>query len=235
LNSCPANQVQKNGFDAVVYVMGCGNAAITIFLSDFLKPYLGGSLGIVLIAPATFLSRHLDTPQTLYYLILAGVLLILFISVRLRDSRIGRAWKAIREDEDVAQAMGINLTSTKLLAFATGAAFGGLSGAIFAAKLSTVYPHSFVLLVSINVLSLIIVGGMGSLPGVVVGALILVGMPELLREFSEYRLLIYGALLIFMMLNKPEGFIPEAIHRRELHEAEPESVAAGTHIAEVAK
>ncbi len=120
--------------------------------------------------------------------------------------------------------MGINLTSTKLLAFATGAAFGGLSGAIFASKLSTVYPHSFVLLVSINVLALIIVGGMGSLPGVIVGALLLVGLPELLREFSEFRLLIYGALLIAMMLNKPEGFIPEAVHKRELHEEAEDNI-----------
>src|SRR5262249_41643737 len=140
-----------------IITLGFGEIIRILFLSDFLKPYLGGSLGIVLIAPATFLNKHLDTPQTLYYLILAAVLLVLFFSLRLRDSRIGRAWKAIREDEDVAQAMGINLTTTKLLAFATGAAFGGLSGAIFAAKLSTVYPHSFVLLVSINVLSLIIV------------------------------------------------------------------------------
>jgi branched-chain amino acid transport system permease protein len=159
--------------------------------------------------------------------ILAGCLVALFVAYRLRDSRIGRAWKAIREDEDVAQAMGINLTTTKLLAFATGAGFGGLSGAIFASKLSTVYPHSFVLLVSINVLALIIVGGMGSLPGVIVGALLLVGMPELLREFSEFRLLIYGALLIVMMINKPEGFLPEAVHRREFHKDDDLEPATG--------
>lgn len=209
-----------------IITLGFGEIIRIMFLSDFLKPYLGGSFGIVLIAPPTIGSTALKTPQTLYYVILAGCLLALFVAYRLRDSRIGRAWKAIREDEDVAQAMGINLTSTKLLAFATGAAFGGLSGSIFASKLSTVYPHSFVLLVSINVLALIIVGGMGSLPGVIVGALLLVGMPELLREFSEYRLLIYGALLIVMMLNKPEGFLPEAVHKREFHEDENLSPAA---------
>jgi branched-chain amino acid transport system permease protein len=207
-----------------IITLGFGEIIRILFLSDFLKPYFGGSFGIVLIASPTIGDKALSTPQTLYYVILAGCLLVLFIAYRLRDSRIGRAWKAIREDEDVAQAMGINLTSTKLLAFATGAAFGGLSGAIFASKLSTVYPHSFVLLVSINVLALIIVGGMGSLPGVVVGALLLVGLPELLREFSEFRQWIYGALLIAMMLNKPEGFIPEAVHRRELHEEEEENV-----------
>jgi branched-chain amino acid transport system permease protein len=207
-----------------IITLGFGEIIRIMFLSDFLKPHLGGSFGIVSIASPTLGGLRLNTPQTLYYVILGGCLVALFVAYRLRDSRIGRAWKAIREDEDVAQAMGINLTSTKLLAFATGAAFGGLSGAIFASKLSTVYPHSFVLLVSINVLALIIVGGMGSLPGVVVGALLLVGLPELLREFSEFRLLIYGALLIAMMLNKPEGFIPEAVHKRELHEEAEDNV-----------
>ena len=207
-----------------IITLGFGEIIRILFLSDFLKPHLGGSFGIVSIASPTFGGLRLNTPQTLYYVILGGCLVALFVAYRLRDSRIGRAWKAIREDEDVAQAMGINLTSTKLLAFATGAAFGGLSGAIFASKLSTVYPHSFVLLVSINVLALIIVGGMGSLPGVIVGALLLVGLPELLREFSEFRLLIYGALLIAMMLNKPEGFIPEAVHKRELHEEAEDNI-----------
>ncbi len=127
----------------------------------------------------------------------------------------------MREDEDVAEAMGIDLVQTKLLAFAMGAAFAGLSGAIFATKLGSVFPHSFNLLISINVLSLIILGGIGSLPGVVVGALILVGLPELLREFAEYRMLMYGALLIVMMLARPEGFWPEATRKRELHEVEP--------------
>jgi branched-chain amino acid transport system permease protein len=210
-----------------IITLGFGEIIRIMFLSDFLKPYLGGSFGIVLIASPTLIGTKLNTPQTLYYMILGGCLFALFVAYRLRDSRIGRAWKAIREDEDVAQAMGINLTTTKLLAFATGAGFGGLSGAIFAAKLSTVYPHSFVLLVSINVLALIIVGGMGSLPGVIVGALLLVGMPELLREFSEFRLMIYGALLIVMMLNKPEGFIPESVHRREFHDEENAGTPVG--------
>ena len=182
---------------------------------------------VATIASPTIGGIVLDSPQSLYYVILAACFVALFVAHRLRDSRIGRAWKAIREDEDVAQAMGINLTATKLLAFATGAAFGGLSGALFAAKLSTVYPHSFQLTTSINVLALIIVGGMGSLPGVIVGGLLLAGLPELLREFSEYRFLIFGVLLIVMMLNKPEGFLPEAVHKREFHEDENLSHAAG--------
>ncbi len=210
-----------------IITLGFGEIIRILFLSDLLKPYFGGSFGIVLIDTPSIGSTHLNTPQTLYYIILGACLVALFVAYRLRDSRIGRAWKAIREDEDVAQAMGINLTSTKLMAFATGAAFGGLSGAIFASKLSTVYPHSFTLITSINVLALIIVGGMGSIPGVIVGALLLAGLPELLREFSEFRLLIFGILLIAMMLNKPEGFIPEAVHRREFHEDENLSPATG--------
>jgi branched-chain amino acid transport system permease protein len=146
--------------------------------------------------------------------------IVAFISIRLKDSRLGRAWMAMREDEDVAEAMGIDLVKTKLMAFATGAAFAGLSGAIFATKLTSIYPHSFHLLISINVLCLIIVGGMGSIPGVIVGALALVGLPEILREFAEYRLLMYGAALVVMMLLRPEGLLPEARRRLELHEAE---------------
>jgi branched-chain amino acid transport system permease protein len=152
-----------------------------------------------------------------YYLILAGCFLVAFISYRLRDSRLGRAWMAVREDEDVAQALGVNLVATKLLAFATGAGFSALSGAIFASKLSSVYPHSFNIMISINVVCLIIVGGMGSIPGVIVGSIALVGLPELLREFAEYRLLVYGAALVVMMLVKPEGLWPSEIRRRELH------------------
>ncbi|HQX18040.1 MAG TPA: hypothetical protein PLA27_16600, partial [Anaerolineales bacterium] len=120
-----------------IITLGFGEIIRIMFLSDFLKPYFGGSFGIVSIASPTIGGIVLDSPQTLYYVILAACFVALFVAHRLRDSRIGRAWKAIREDEDVAQAMGINLTATKLLAFATGAAFGGLSGAIFAAKLST--------------------------------------------------------------------------------------------------
>ena len=140
---------------------------------------------------------------------------------------------ALREDEDVAIAMGINHVTTKLMAFATGALFSGIAGTIFAAQLQSVYPHSMNFLVSINVLSLIIIGGMGSIPGVFVGALVLMGLPELLREFAEFRYLVYGALLMAMMLTRPEGLWPEARRRLELHESmeptaavHPESGAA---------
>lgn len=207
-----------------IVTLGFGEIIRLVVLSDWLKPYIGGSNGITRIPKAIIGPVELATPQTLYFLLLAGCVVAAFVSTRIKDSRLGRAWMALREDEDVAQAMGIDLVKTKLLAFATGAAFSGLSGAIFASKLTSIYPHSFHLLVSINALCVIIVGGMGSIPGVVAGSLALVGLPELLREFAEYRLLVYGAALVFMMLKRPEGLIPEARRRLELHEGEVESL-----------
>ncbi|MDH7486103.1 MAG: leucine/isoleucine/valine transporter permease subunit [Anaerolineae bacterium] len=207
-----------------IVTLGFGEIIRLVVLSDWLKPYIGGSNGITRIPKAVIGPLEFGTPQTLYYLIVAGCLIVAFASVRLKPSRLGRAWMALREDEDVAQAMGINLVRTKLLAFATGATFAGLSGAIFASKLTSIYPHSFNFMVSINVLCLIIVGGMGSIPGAIVGSLALVGLPELLREFTEYRLWVYGAALVFMMLNRPEGLVPEARRRLELHESEVESL-----------
>ena len=221
--------LKMRGDYLAIVTLGFGEIIRILALSDLLKPYIGGAQGVLQIPKPSIAGFDLVQPEYLFYIILAGVLLALFISWRLRDSRLGRQWMAMREDEDVAEAMGINLVSTKLLAFAIGAAFSGLSGAIFASKLTSIFPHSFQLLVSINVLSLIIVGGIGSLPGVIVGAFILVGLPELLREFAEYRLLMYGALLIVMMLAKPEGFWPSEVTKRELHaheETESAQVAA---------
>ncbi len=203
-----------------IVTLGFGEIIRLIALSDWLKPFIGGSNGITRVPKPVLGPVSLGTTQTLYYLILAACLLAVFVSIRVKDSRLGRAWMALREDEDVAEAMGIDLVRTKLLAFATGAAFAGLSGAIFATKLTSIYPHSLQLLISINVLCVVIVGGIGSIPGVVVGALFLIGLPEILREFAEYRMLMYGAALVLMMLTRPEGLIPEARRRLELHEVE---------------
>jgi len=206
--------LRMRGDYLAIVTLGFGEIIRILALSDLLKPYIGGAQGILEINKPSVFGLELVQPSQFYYVVLAGVLLAAFVS---SESRLGRQWMALREDEDVAEAMGINLVSTKLLAFGIGAAFSGLSGAIFAAKLTSIFPHSFNLLVSINVLCLIIVGGMGSLPGVVIGALVLVGLPELLREFAEYRLLAYGALLIVMMLAKPEGLWPSAVRKRELY------------------
>ena len=159
----------------------------------------------------------------IYYVILVGILIAGFISIRVKDSHVGRSWMALREDEDVAQAMGINKVSTKLLAFAMGALFSGLGGVLFASKIGSIYPQSFSFIVSINILSLIIIGGMGSIPGVFIGGLALVGLPLLLSQFTDFRYLIYGAALVAMMLYKPEGLSPEARRRLELREERAEA------------
>ncbi|MCK4978102.1 MAG: hypothetical protein KAS36_14300 [Anaerolineales bacterium] len=209
--------LRMRGDYLAIVTLGFGEMIRILALSDLLGPYIGGAQGILQIPKPTIFGNALIRPDRFYYIILVGVLIAAFVSYRLASARLGRQWMALREDEDVAEAMGINLVSTKLLAFAIGAAFSGLAGAIFASKLTSIFPHSFNLLISINVLCLIIVGGIGSLPGVVVGAFFLVGLPELLREFAEYRLLMYGALLIVMMLARPEGIWPSAVRKRELH------------------
>lgn len=209
-----------------IATLGFGEITRLLVQSDWLRPWTGGSQGIRNVPRPAVGGFELVGPQEIYYIVLAACALVLFIAIRLRQSRLGRAWMAMREDEDVAQAMGINLVQTKLLAYGLGAGFAGIGGAVFAAMIGSVFPHSFQLLISINVLALIIVGGMGSVPGVFAGALILVGLPELLREFAEYRLLMYGALLIVMMQLRPEGFWPEAAARLELAEAAQPDVAA---------
>lgn len=209
--------LRMRGDYLAIVTLGFGEIIRVLATSDLLKSYIGGAQGVLQIAKPEVFGFVMVQPQHFYYLILAGVGLAILVSSRLRDARLGRQWMALREDEDVAEAMGIHLVSTKLLAFGIGAGFSGLAGAIFAARLSSIFPHSFNLLISINVLSLIIVGGIGSLPGVVVGALALVGLPELLREFAEYRLLLYGVLLIAMMIKRPEGLWPSPITQREMH------------------
>jgi len=223
--------LKMRGDYLAIVTLGFGEIVRLLALSDWLRPWFGGSQGIQLIAQPSIGGFVLDTQQELYYLFLLGVGLVAFVAWRLRDSHIGRTWMALREDEDVAVAMGINHVSTKLMAFATGALFSGIAGTIFAAKLQSVYPHSMNFLVSINVLCLIIIGGMGSIPGVFVGSLVLMGSPELLREFAEYRYLVYGALLVAMMLTRPEGLWPEERRKLELHEVrEPGAEAAPVQI-----
>lgn len=213
-----------------IATLGFGEIIRLLVLSDFLRPWLGGSQGVLGIPKPTIGSFEFSGPLQIYFLALLSSAFIAFVASRLRDSRLGRAWMALREDEDVAEAMGINLVNVKLLAYGIGGAFAGMGGAIFAVMLGSVFPHSFSILISINVLALIVVGGMGSLPGVAVGSLFLVGLPELLREFSDFRFLIYGAVLVLMMQLRPEGLWPAAAVRRELHAGDktalPEQQAA---------
>ncbi|HLB98039.1 MAG TPA: branched-chain amino acid ABC transporter permease [Acetobacteraceae bacterium] len=212
-----------------VATLGLGEIVRVLVMSDFAAPLLGGAQGILQIPKPRIGDFVLNTPVSLFYLTLVCSAVAAFVAWRLENSRLGRAWMALRDDEDVAQALGINLVRSKLLAYGLGAAFAGLAGSIFGAMLTSVYPTSFQLLISINVLALIIVGGMGSLPGVVLGSIALIGLPELLREFGEYRYLFYGAVLVVMMRLRPEGLWPSETRRRELHSRD-ETIAldAGT-------
>lgn len=212
--------LKMRGDYLAIATLGFGEIIRVLAFSDWLAPVIGGAQGVLFIPKPVIFGIELNRVEHIYYIILTACLLAVFVSTRLNNSRIGRQWMAIREDEDVAAAMGINTAKSKLLAFTLSAATGGVAGAIFATKLGTIFPNSFALLVSINVLSLIIVGGIGSIPGIIVGAFALIGLPELLREFDEFRLLLYGALLIVMMLLRPEGLWPSAVHRREMHQEE---------------
>jgi branched-chain amino acid transport system permease protein len=212
--------LRMRGDYLAIVTLGFGEIIRILVLSDWMKPFLGGSEGIQRIGQPEIGAFIFGNQQRLYYVILVGILLAGFVTTRLKDSHLGRSWMALREDEDVAQAMGINKVTTKLLAFGMGALFSGLGGALFATKIGSVYPQSFSFIVSINILSLIIIGGLGSIPGVFVGGLALVGLPLLLSQFADFRYLVYGAVLVVMMLRKPEGLAPEARRRLELHEDE---------------
>ncbi len=212
-----------------IATLGFGEIIRILAGSDLLKGLLGGPRGIINIPkPVEVPPDHLLAgPIQIYYIGLVAALVVAFVAIRLRASRLGRAWIAIREDEDVAEALGINLVQTKLLAYMLGAAFAGLGGAIFAGLLGSIFASSVTLFVSINVAALIIVGGMGSIPGVVVGAVFLIGVPELFREFSDYRFLFYGIALIAMMLFRPEGLLPSRVVQRELHVPKPDENGDG--------
>ncbi|HYJ60857.1 MAG TPA: leucine/isoleucine/valine transporter permease subunit [Actinomycetota bacterium] len=198
--------------------LGLGEMITVLIASPWLVPVVGGPNGMRGVSDASMFGFGFRDPQHFYYLALAFVLFAMFVSWRLAASRIGRAWTAMREDEQIAEAMGVSTTRFKLLAFAIGGAIGSLGGALFAVKIGSLTPASFNVFVSIQVLGIVILGGLGSLPGVVVGAAVLVGLPGLLREFEEYRLLFYGAALVLVMLLRPEGLIPNIRRSRELHE-----------------
>jgi branched-chain amino acid transport system permease protein len=214
-------------------IVTLGFGEIIRLLSLNLVDLTHGPQGVLKIQPPSILGFKFDSPLLFLYLIIVGCFLTAFVTRRLRDSSIGRAWIAIREDEGAARAMGINTIRYKLLAFATGAAFAGLGGAIFASRQTAIFPMDFTLFVSINVLCVIILGGMGSIPGVIVGSLFLMGLPELLRGVQEYRLLAYGALLVVMMIVRPEGLWPAARRRLALSpalsEVEGEAEGMGLH------
>ena len=243
-----APTLRLRGDYLAIVTLGFGEV-IRIFLNN-LDPLTNGPRGIINIDPATLDRSQLpetsvasanlvlypnlpdgisgfpitvSSPVEYYYLILVLCIAGIFLSYRLQDSRIGRAWAAIREDEDAARGMGINTTTTKLLAFAMGASTAGLSGVIFSGLQGFISPESFILMESILILSMVVLGGMGSIPGVVVGAILLIVIPEVLREYAQYRMAIFGLGLTIMMLVRPEGIWPSATRKAELHDEDSDS------------
>jgi branched-chain amino acid transport system permease protein len=238
-----APTLRLRGDYLAIVTLGFGEI-IRIFLNNLNAPIniTNGPQGINLIDPIQVGSISLNQPLTLlgitfpnlylyYYLFLLATLVVIFISLRLQDSRIGRAWVAIREDEVAAEAMGINTRNVKLLAFAMGASFGGVSGGLFAGFQGFVSPESFNLFESIIVLCMVVLGGMGNIPGVILGAILLTTLPEALRYLSDLqratlgyqlvdpqalRLLVFGLALVLVMIFRPAGLLPSVQRRREL-------------------
>ena len=167
----------------------------------------GGPSGIVGIDVPVLVGFALSRNIEYYYLFLAAVAFALFASARLRHSRIGWAWQAIREDELAARAMGINTTVAKLQAFAIGASFAGIGGSFLASWQKSVFPDNFLFTESINILAMVILGGVGNLLGVVLGAVLLVALPEVFRDFQAYRLLVFGLMLMVLMVVRPQGLL----------------------------
>ncbi|MCP4009897.1 MAG: high-affinity branched-chain amino acid ABC transporter permease LivM [Proteobacteria bacterium] len=171
-----------------------------------------GPSGIANIPRPGFFGMQLSLQQNLiylYYLMIVLAIFTVFVVRRLQDSRTGRAWMALREDEVACQAMGVNKTRTKLSAFALGATWAGMGGVMFAAKTTFINPASFTIWESVIILCCVVLGGMGSIVGVICGAFALKLLPEYLRAFSEYRMLVFGAVLVVMMVFRPGGLISD--------------------------
>jgi branched-chain amino acid transport system permease protein len=239
-----APTLKLRGDYLAIVTLGFGEI-IRIFLNNLSQPVniTNGPQGITLIDPfkigdfsfaprETILGLDFSGPIKYYYFFLAAAVVVVVINIRLQDSRIGRAWEAIREDEVAARAMGINTRNVKLLAFAMGASFGGVAGGMFAAIQGFISPESFVLVESVMVLAMVVLGGMGNIWGVILGAILLSFVPEILRYTVEpvqqalfgrmllepevIRMLLFGLALVLMMLFRPAGLLPSAVRKREL-------------------
>lgn len=209
--------LRMRGDYLAIVTLGFGEI-IRIILNNWME-LTNGPNGILSIKPIgiflpvfengfTFEHFWMKKLQLFYYFAL-GLAIVASIGVyRLNFSRVGRAWESIREDETAAELMGVNTFIYKLLAYAIGASFAGLAGAFFAARMRFVSPESFTFLESAMVLCMVVLGGMGSIPGIILGVAALIALPEVFRGFESYRMLIFGATMIIMMLFRPEGLIP---------------------------
>ncbi len=249
-----APTLRLRGDYLAIVTLGFGEIVPVVFLE--LDKYTRGANGIVGVYSPAFPGADWSTSTPYYYLILALIVLVIFANVRLRDSRLGRAWIAIREDEIAAASSGVNLVNTKLLAFAAGAFFSGVAGAYHAAKLGGVSPDDFSFGDSVIYLAMVVIGGIGSIPGVIVGAIVVYAINELILAqldtwaadpsnvmyfihntitqvipgftFGNIRNLVFGVILVVIMIFRPEGLIPSARRRRELHRADEEEVEMGS-------
>lgn len=169
----------------------------------------GRATGLVGISRPSIFGMTLYKINHFYYAFLLLAILAIFVSYRLQDSRIGRAWKCIREDEDAAEAMGINVVAIRLFAFVIGSVFGALAGSFMAVKMTAISPDSFLFTQSVMILLAVVLGGMGKIPGVILGAFAMVIFPEVFRGIGQYRMLIFGLLLLVLMIYRPQGLWPE--------------------------
>ncbi|MBI2754448.1 MAG: ABC transporter ATP-binding protein [Betaproteobacteria bacterium] len=244
-----APTLKLRGDYLAIVTLGFGEI-VRIFLNNLSRPVniTNGPQGVARIDPFTLDGFDFSTAETIlgvavsgpmkyYWLLLAVLVGVLAVNVRLQNSRIGRAWEAIREDEIAARAMGINTRNVKLLAFAMGASFGGIAGGMFSAIQGFVSPESFTLVESIMVVSMVVLGGMGNVWGVVLGAVLLSFVPEVLRwtvqpvqqalfdrtliEPEVIRMLLFGLAMVLIMLFRPAGLLPSAVRKRELAERRP--------------
>jgi branched-chain amino acid transport system permease protein len=235
-----------------IVTLGFGEI-VRIFLNNLSEPFnlTNGPKGLTTIDPVRFLGVDFGNTSTFaglvfseaikyYYFLLVVLLVVIVINLRLQNSRIGRAWEAIREDELAARSMGINTRNMKLLAFAMGASFGGVAGGMFSSIQGFISPESFILTESVMVLAMVVLGGMGNIWGVILGAILLSFVPEILRYTVEpvqrmvfgrsiidpevIRMLLFGLAMVVMMLFRPAGLLPSAVRKREL--AVPKHVAA---------
>jgi branched-chain amino acid transport system permease protein len=227
-----------------IVTLGFGEI-IRIFLNNLSDPFnlTNGPNGITTIDPIRFFGIDFGNASRVgalvfsgtikyYYFLLGLLIVVIVVNLRLQDSRIGRAWEAIREDELAARAMGINTRNMKLLAFAMGASFGGIAGGMFSSIQLFISPESFILTESVMVLSMVVLGGMGNIWGVILGAVLLSFVPEVLRytvtplqmkifgraivDPEVLRMLLFGLAMVVMMLFRPAGLLPSAVRKREL-------------------
>jgi len=225
-----APTLRLRGDYLAIVTLGFGEIVPQVFLNA--DKYTNGPNGIGSLDQPTFFGLQFGLNATpYYYVILALIALAVLVATNLRNSRLGRAWMAIREDELAARHMGINTTVTKLAAFALGASFSGAAGVVYAAKLNIVSPDEFQFSVSVLVLSMLVLGGMGNIPGVMLGSFVLYSINYFLLpqagplfeqafhvtvDFTNYRFMLYGTILVAMMLFRPEGLLPSRQRRAEL-------------------